>query len=98
MPNMETSKEITKTAFLNIRINEHQKDLISQAATLRKLSLSEFVIENAYDAATQVLADKTQFVLSPEKWEEFCDALDAPPKSIPALKELLNKPSAFNER
>jgi uncharacterized protein (DUF1778 family) len=98
MSNMETSRETAKTAFLNIRISEQQKDLISQAAALSKRSLSEFVIENAYDAATQVLADKTQFILSPEKWEEFCDALDAPPKSIPALKELFNKPSSFNER
>lgn len=98
MSNSETSREAPKTAFLNIRINEQQKEVISQAATLRKISLSEFVIENAYDAATQVLADKTQFVLSPEKWEEFCDALDASPKAIPALKELFSKPSVFNER
>ncbi len=86
-----------KTAYLNIRINEENIDLISQAVALRKLSLSEFVIENAYDAATQVLADKTHFILSPEKWEEFCDALDAPSKTIPALIELFSRPSPFNE-
>lgn len=97
MPNMETSRETTKTSFLNIRISEQQKDLIGKAAALSKRSPSEFVIENAYDAATQVLADKTHFVLSADKWEEFCDALDAPPKSIPALKELFSKPSPFNE-
>ncbi|MDP8244928.1 MAG: DUF1778 domain-containing protein [Candidatus Hinthialibacter antarcticus] len=98
MPNMEPSRESAKTAFLNIRINEQQKDLIGQAAALSKRSLSEFVVENAYDAASQVLADKTHFTLSPDKWEEFCDALDAPPKSVPALKELFSKPSPFHER
>lgn len=97
MPNLDPSREAPKTAFLNIRISEQQKDLISQAAALRKISLSEFVIENAYTAAAQVLADNTHFVLSSEKWEAFCEALDAPPKDLPALKELFRRPSPFHE-
>jgi len=98
MPKARSSKEAPKTVFLNIRINERQKDMIGRAATLRKCSLSEFVIENAYDAATQILTDKAQFVLSPQAWDAFCEALDAPPKAIPALKELFNKPDFFNEQ
>lgn len=97
MQNMEPSREAAKTAFLNIEISEQQKDLICQAAAMSKCSLNEFVVENAYDAATQLLAEKTHFMLSPEKWEEFCVALDSPPKTIPAFKELLKQPSPFDE-
>jgi uncharacterized protein (DUF1778 family) len=32
-----------------------------------------------------------------EQWEAFCQALDAPPKRIPALAQLLNRPSVFDE-
>lgn len=97
MENLETSSQPEKTTLLYISINEKQKDLISQAAAMSRRSLNEFVIENACDAASQVVADKTHFALPQKKWEEFCDALDAPPKSISALTELFNQPSPFNE-
>ena len=34
--------------------------------------------------------DHAHFFLSPEKWDEFIAALDAPPKKIPALIQLLH--------
>jgi uncharacterized protein (DUF1778 family) len=37
-----------------------------------------------------------QFVLPKKQWKEFCDALDAPPKKILALRRLLTKPGLFN--
>lgn len=98
MSSAQTGRTTPKTAYLNIRISKQQKEVIGQAAALRKVSLSEFVIENAFEAATQVLADNTRFVLSSEKWEQFCKALDAPPKTLPALKELFSRPSPFDEQ
>jgi predicted DNA-binding antitoxin AbrB/MazE fold protein len=35
-------------------------------------------------------SDQASFVLSPERWQAFCDALDAPPRDIPALRKLLS--------
>lgn len=35
-------------------------------------------------------AEQVHFALTPECWEAFCAALDAPPKEIPALRKLLN--------
>ncbi|MCI0464596.1 MAG: DUF104 domain-containing protein [Gemmataceae bacterium] len=46
---------------------------------------------DAVDSADQVL-----FVLSAERWQAFCDALDAPPKDIPALRKLLTEASLFD--
>jgi predicted DNA-binding antitoxin AbrB/MazE fold protein len=41
-------------------------------------------------------ADQVQFILPQDRWQAFCDALDAPPKEIPALRKLLTEPSLFD--
>ena len=40
--------------------------------------------------------DQVLFVLSPDRWQSFCDALDAAPREIPALQKLLTKASLFD--
>ena len=35
--------------------------------------------------------------LPPERWQAFCDALDAPPRDIPALRKLLTETSLFDD-
>jgi predicted DNA-binding antitoxin AbrB/MazE fold protein len=40
--------------------------------------------------------DQAHFALSPECWQAFCDALDAPPRDIPALRKLLTEASLFD--
>jgi uncharacterized protein (DUF1778 family) len=57
------------------------------------------MVEHVFNAAQEVpevLADQVHFSLSPERWDAFCAALDAPPKVIPALGKLLKKPSVFD--
>ena len=46
---------------------------------------------------TNLMVEQAHFYLSPEKWDEFCAALDAPPKDLPALRKLLAEPSVFDE-
>ncbi len=41
-------------------------------------------------------ADRVEFVLSADRWQAFCEALDAPPKEIPALKKLLTEASVLD--
>ena len=44
---------------------------------------------------TLIHADRTRFVLPPDKWTEFNAALDAPPREIPALNKLFTKNPVF---
>jgi len=74
-----------------------QKDVITRAAEIRQTTLTSFMVEHAFEAAQNVLADQRHFYLSPEKWEEFTAALDAPPKEIPGLRRLLSEPGVFDE-
>jgi predicted DNA-binding antitoxin AbrB/MazE fold protein len=40
--------------------------------------------------------DSAHFALPPERWQAFCNALDAPPRDIPALRKLLTGASRFD--
>jgi predicted DNA-binding antitoxin AbrB/MazE fold protein len=42
--------------------------------------------------------EQVHFRLSRDQWQAFCDALDAPPKSIASLRKLLNEPSVLDEQ
>ena len=60
--------------------------------------MSSFVLEKVVSEAQEVLGQQTRFHLSPEKWEAFLAALDAPPrKDLPRLRKLLASPGAFDE-
>ena len=54
-------------------------------------------IKRSYEktASEIALADRTQFVLSSEKWREFNLALDSEPLEIPALRAIFSDPEVF---
>lgn len=82
---------------VQLRMRALQKDVIARAAELKQTTLTTFMIEHAFNAAQQILADQAHFYLSPEKWDEFCAELDAPPRQLPELRKLLTEPSVFDE-
>jgi uncharacterized protein (DUF1778 family) len=86
-----------KPTRLNIRVSEHEKDVITKAAARLNTTVSSFVLERAYAEAQAILADQNQFRLPDKKWREFCKALDAPPKDVPTLRTLLTQPGVFDE-
>ena len=86
-----------KPTRLNIRVSEHEKDVITKAAITLNTTVSRFVLQKAYAEAQAVLAEQSQFRLTEKKWRKFCKALDAPPKDIPALRKLLTEPGVFDE-
>lgn len=85
-----------KASRFSIRASATQKKVIAEAARLKDTTISDFVLEQSLTAAQQVIADQVQFTLPKKQWKQFCDALDAPPKAIPALRKLLNKPGLFD--
>lgn len=58
-------------------------------------SLTAFVVDAAVMEADRVLADRAQFALGQDAWEEFAEALEQPARSIPALSELFARPNVF---
>jgi uncharacterized protein (DUF1778 family) len=85
-----------KATKVQLRLRPAQKAVLARAAQLRNTSLSNFMLEHACEAAQQVLAEQVDIVMPPAEWDAFCKALDAPPRSIPALKKLLTEASVFD--
>ncbi len=92
----QRSKPPVKATKVQLRLRAAEKAVIARAAELRRTTLSQFMLEHAYQAAQQVLADQVQFVLPAARWKAFCQALDAPPREIPALKRLLTRKGVFD--
>lgn len=75
-----------KATKVQLRLRPAQKAVLARAAQLRQTSLSKFMLEHAYEAAQQVLAEQLDIVRPPGEWDAFCKALNAPPRKIPAKK------------
>ena len=87
-----------KATKVQLRLRPDQKAVLVRAAELRHTSLSNFMLEHAFDAAQQVLAEQVDIVMPPAEWEAFCKALDSPPRPIPALRKLLTQAGVFDGR
>jgi uncharacterized protein (DUF1778 family) len=95
---MQNSESQLRETKVQLRMRPLQKDVIARAASLKQTTVTNFMVEHAFEAAQQILADQAHFYLSPKKWDEFCAALDAPPKELPALRKLLTEPGVFDRR
>ena len=95
-PNTMRKASTQKASRFSIRASATQKRVIAEAARIKDTTISDFVLEQSLTAAQQIIADQVQFRLPKKQWKEFCDALDAPPKKIPALRRLLTKPGLFD--
>lgn len=85
-----------KGARFNIRASALEKKVIAQAARIKQVTMSEFVLEQALSAARQLIAEETHFSLSSKQWKVFCATLDAAPKAVPALRRLLATSGVFD--
>jgi uncharacterized protein (DUF1778 family) len=86
-----------KTARLAVRVSASQKTLLDEASRLTDTTLSDFVLSAATQAAQDVLADRNRFVVPRRQWDRFVRALDAPPRTLPRLRRLLESPGVLDE-
>jgi uncharacterized protein (DUF1778 family) len=91
-----SKKEVTtrkqKERRLSTRASAEAKKILAQAARARHMTVSQFVLQASLDAAHIVLADQSEFRLSPAQWKAFCERLDAPARVIPTLRHLFSEP------
>ena len=77
-----------RAAAINLRALPEQRDLIDHAASLLGKNRSDFMLEAACERAQAVLLDQIHFALDADKFQQFLDLLDAPPKPDPGLERL----------
>jgi uncharacterized protein (DUF1778 family) len=61
------------------------------------MSTSAFVLSHATQAAREVLADRTTFVLPDDRWDAFVQVLDREERPMPGLAAFLARPSVLHE-
>ena len=83
------SQSETRTAPINIRARQAQRDLIDKAATALHKNRSDFMLEVACREAENVLLDQRFFQLDGEAFSAFQAILEAPVADNPALQKLL---------
>jgi len=66
------------SARVNLRISPQVKAALVQAAKLQRIKLTEFMVKSSPGRRGNSHGERTLFVLSAEKWQEFNAALDAP--------------------
>jgi uncharacterized protein (DUF1778 family) len=81
----------------DFRVEPDTDRLVRRAADSTQRTLTDFVVDAAVLEAERLLADRTQFVLAPEHWDQFVAALDRPPRDNPGLRKLFAEPSVFSD-
>jgi len=86
----------TRSEKLDLRLTRNAESALQAAAAASHRSVSEFVLESALARADEALADRRTFGLNATRWRAFLAALDAPPRPLPRLKQLLKEPGFFD--
>lgn len=85
---------LKKDARLDLKITVQNKELLAQAALLRGVDMTSFIIEPALKAAKEVIE---QLHLKTAEQEALFNALSKPSAPTEGLKELLSA-GTFSER
>ena len=82
---------------LSIRVDAARKAVIARAARQQGETLSDFVLENAYQVATELLADEGPLSLTRKQLTHLFETLDnPPPASVAAIRKLLTERSILD--
>ena len=86
MPSITPAAE---SARINLRTSPEAKALIERAAAIMGSTVSSFMLQNAYEAASRVVANNDTMVLSHEAFEAFIAVCENPSQPTQALRELM---------
>ena len=79
---------------LEARISTEQKRLFKEAATLRGVTLTDFVVSSVHEAAVRTLEARHVIELSQNDQRAFVDALRRPPAPNSVLRKAWARQSA----
>ena len=82
---------------LELRLAPAERRLLDEAAATTEMSTSAFVLSHATEAAREVLADRTTFVLPNDRWDAFVQLLEREERPMPALAAFLARPSVIDQ-
>jgi uncharacterized protein (DUF1778 family) len=76
---------------LNIRCDNHARQMLNKAAAYAHVSISEFVLSHALASAERVIQEHELITLQPADFQAFLAALDQPVEPDDALSRAFNR-------
>jgi len=80
---------MTQSVAMNMKAEPQVRSLIDRAAKLTHRNRTEFVLEAAVQRAEEVILEQSLILVSPERYQAFVDALDAPPTTNLRVQKVL---------
>lgn len=81
----------TEEISITLKLSEKHKRKLEQAAAMRCMTLSEYLLQLAIDAATEEIPVPEPIVLSDQDWEIFASVMENPPEPNEALKAAIKE-------
>lgn len=86
-----------RTARLGLRTTPHQEAVLRRAAEVLHKSMTDFILDSAYQAAEQTLLDQRLFLVSGSKAQALLDMLDRPVQDNAGLKDLFSRRAPWSK-
>jgi uncharacterized protein (DUF1778 family) len=92
---MSATPASLRSARLGVRATPEQETVLRRAAEVAHKSLTDFILDAAYQAAEQTLLDKRLFMVSGKQYQTLLKMLDRPESDNPGLKELFSRKAVW---
>lgn len=79
------------TERIQLRTTPHTKAILEQASQALGVSVSYFILDSAYQRATQTVREINQIRLNDNEWQRAIAMLDAPAKPHQGMQALFNR-------
>jgi uncharacterized protein (DUF1778 family) len=86
-----------RTGRLGLRTTPQQEAVLRRAAEVSHKSMTEFILDSAYQVAEQTLLDQRLFMLTGAQAGALLDLLDRPAKSNAGLKDLFSRRAPWSK-
>ena len=88
---MSVTSPPMRSARLGLRATPQQEAVLRRAAEAAHKSLTEFILDAAYQAAEQTLLDQRLFMVSAGQYQALLEMLDRPESDNPGLTDLFSR-------
>ena len=81
----------TRSARLGLRATPQQEAVLRRAAAISHKSMTDFILDSAYQAAEQTLLDQRLFLVTGSQSQALLELLDRPERENAGLKDLFSR-------
>lgn len=93
-----TKNECTSLPQISFQLDEKTSSLLEYAASIKEMSLHDFILYAARQVAEDTELDQTLITVSPEEYERFVERLNAPPEPNERLRQMMRRPAPWETK